>query len=271
LNTSAACTGAVPDDVLVQRGIAGQHDAAPVPVDAVAEGRIAVGMLDRECGDLDAVPLERDTVVDDVRLDGERLDRIELVDAGLEVVADHRAHALHHLLRPLGSPQLEAVVAAEQEPRRHPQIGQSFEVIVVQMGEEDAGDVLRIDAALVEALIGPAPHVEQQELAVRLDQRRDPESVREIFRPGCSKQRHLHLRVLHLGVLGPCRAGEHERGQEHRRGHEGGCNKERNIARDTARDNGGNPSEHQCPPQAESRPVAADRAMAKLALFIHPK
>ena len=124
------------NDVLAQGRVAREHHATPVPIHPITECRIAVGVLDRERRQLDAVALEHHAVADDVRLDREGLDRIELVDPCLEIVAEHGPHSLHHLRGSLRAPQFEAVVATQQKPWRHPQIGQSFEMIVVKMGEE---------------------------------------------------------------------------------------------------------------------------------------
>jgi len=90
-------------------------------------------------------------------------------------------------------------------------------MIVVKMGEKYLRDILRVDAALIEALVGAAPDIEQQHFPVGFDQGRYPEPVREIFRPARS-----HQRDLHPGVIGASR--RHGLSHDHRHQRQRCCN-----------------------------------------------
>src|SRR5262249_42684916 len=92
---------------------------------------------------------------------------------------------------PLWSPDLKPVIASQEEPGGHPEVGQSFDVVVMKVREEDLRYVFRIEAALIEPLVGASPDIEQQLLAVGFDQCRYPESIGEIFRSGSPQQRDL--------------------------------------------------------------------------------
>ena len=106
--------------------------------------------------------------------------------------------ALHYRFSAFRAHISKPVIASKKEPGRDPQLGQTLVVIVVQMREEDMGDALGIHSREVQVLRGSPANVEQQFRVASLNQRRDPEAVREVLRPSGAHQRDAQFRACSM-------------------------------------------------------------------------
>ncbi len=190
----------VVDEELARRGVAGEHEAKPVPFEPIAD-RPIVDVDGRKALDDDAV-----AVIDDADLP-----EIELVDldlrAGIRQQAEPRVGVPRERLHLLAHEMLGAVFRLRsrwtvEHQRLHPAAGPASDphlreiadMVGVQMGGEIGGDVLVRDFERGEIRLRPRPEVHDELVAVaELDQPRAVRLPAAHERPAGAERDNAHL------------------------------------------------------------------------------